>query len=343
MTPTKNNTPVFAAGETDAVIAYADTEIPVMAKRLGLEGDDVDTLHILFMDALRVNAARMAECLEAPYVEAVPESRRLFDILGQMMINNVDTEGLENLAAAIEFMKQGGNVLLISNHTSGADTLVLDTVVNKEFDGVARDWIYMAGHVVNYFLLPLAIAGGVNRVQIFSAKYCAQAGPDALQRMKENNAQAMMAIGPKVMAGGRCIVLYPEGGRGENGKMLEGEPRTMKIPQLMDMVSPHGLMILPSYVEATDIMPVKRGENEFNEFLAHGQRGNATLRFGPGRMWNSLQPTRAEVTEYLTSNRLKCSNDASFALKQCLLLKCMKMIASLAKTQTTTNEELEVA
>jgi len=214
----ENRHPTFAAGETDAVIAYADRELWNLASRLGLDAEQTTNLHNLFMDALRTNAGRMAECLEAPYVEAVPESRCLLDILGQTMIDGVDTEGLENLEAAIEFMKRGGNVLLISNHTSGADTLVLDSTVNKEFDGEAKNWIYMAGHVVNYFSLPLTIAGGVNRVQIFSAKYCAQAGSDALQRMKKNNVLAMMAIGPRVMVGGRCVVLYPEGGRGGNGK-----------------------------------------------------------------------------------------------------------------------------
>ena len=321
--------PTFAASETTAVIEYANSELWNLGSRLGLDAGQNRILHDLFMDALQVNAVRMTECLEQPFVEAIPESRALFTLLEKLMIENVETAGLENLAEAIRFMQMGGNVLLVSNHTSGADTLVLDCVANAMFPDTTRDWIYMAGHVVNYFLLPLAVTGGVNRVQIFSAKYCAQAGQEVVQRMRENNARALMSIGPRIMAGGRCVVLYPEGGRG-NGALLEGEPRTMKIPQLMEMVSPKGLMVLPSYVEATGILPVARGENEFNEFLSRGQRGRATLKFGPGMMWRELQPTKTEIQRYLTNNVHRCSGDPSFALKQWLLLRIMRMIANLA-------------
>lgn len=321
--------PVFAAGETEPVIRYARESLPLMADRLGLSPADKARLCELFMAALTANAARMDTVLNAPFVEPLPESRELVTLLGNLLVGDVDHSGLEHVGAALEFMAQGGNVLFVSNHTSGADTLVLDHVVNTAFPKATYPWLWMAGHVVNLYLLPLAICGGLHRIQIFSSKYSAAAAPEIQRDMRTRNVQALMSIAPLVMQGGACIGLYPEGGRG-NGGLLAGDPKTVKIPELMATASPAGLMILPSYVEATDILPVVRGENEFNEFLAYGRRGSATLRFGAPVAWDNLQPTREEVQEYLDHNPLQCAGRADLALKQCIHGKIMRSIAALA-------------
>lgn len=315
----------FVAGETDRVVEYADREIWALGARLGLDSATQATLHETFMAALRVNAARMQDCLEAPLVESVSESRDLFALLGRLMIAGVDLSGIEHMARALKFMAEGGNVLLLSNHTSGADTLVLEHVVNTHFADATRSWLYMAGHVVNLYLLPVACSSGVTRVQIFSTKYCAAASDEARRRMHRNNARALLSLAPRATKGGTCVVLYPEGGRG-NGALLEGDPKVMKIAQILSGASPNGLMILPSYVEATEILPVVRGDNEFNEFLEYGRRGSATLRFGAGAMWNDLQPDPGSVHEVASHRGV----DSGVALKQLLHQRCMGMIASLA-------------
>jgi len=310
------------------IIRYAEETLVRRLMELDINPQAASETKRQFMMALLANAARMDACKEAPFVQAIPESRRLFDLLALHFVTDVKVTGLENVARALQFMANGGNVLLVSNHTSGADTLVLDYVVNKTFNNAAHDWIYMAGHVVNYYLVPMTMSGGIHRVQIFSAKYCQQATTEERQRMKQNNMRALMSIAPQIIEGGKCVVLYPEGGRGE-GSLLAGEPRTMKIPQLMAEASPNGLMVLPSYVEATSILPVVRGSNEFNEFLEHIQPGKATLSLGPGVMWDDLQPNKNEIHRFLERNGDECLNDHRHALKCCLIKKCMRMIATM--------------
>ncbi len=304
-----------------------ERELPPLCKRFALDVRQTSRLTYLFKRSLRKNAARMNECLEAPFVEALSVSEELWHLLGEIVVgNNTMVEGLDHVASAIDFMRRGGNVLLVQNHTSGADTLVLHHVVNQHLDGEAQRWLHMAGHVVNIFLLPLAITAGVHRIQIFSAKYCAQADKAVLSRMKENNARALASIGPKIMAGGQCIVLYPEGGRGD-GHLKQAEPRTMKIPQLMSIVSTHGLRVLPSYVEATELLPVERHADEFERFLRNAKPGRATLRFGPSVNWQDLQPTDAEVRAHLRGHFEQCLGNPDHALKKCLADKVMRMIA----------------
>lgn len=325
---------IMQDNELGSVLQYLEEQMPGMISRLQLNGEQGKTFDDLFRRSVEANAARFEECLEAPYVEGLEVSQQLVAFLGQAMVGDgVEVEGMENLSKAIEFMKGGGNVLLVSNHTSGADTIVLHHVVNNAFAGAAREWLHMSGHAVNLFLLPLAVTGGMHRIQIFSAKYCAQASDEVRNRMKANNARALSTIGPQVTSGGKCIVLYPEGGRGE-GALLAGEPRTMKIPQMMEMVSPAGLMVLPSYVDATDLLPVVRGEREFREFLQYARRGQSVLKFGAGVSWEDLQPTDSEVRSFLAGHQNECLGNPDHALKHCLVRKVMGRIASMAPIES---------
>lgn len=323
--------PSFGAGEVGSVISYAETALPRLVARLDLGKDDSYRLHYLFIRSMIANAARIERCLNDPFVPALPESREFLDFLGAVIVGEESRLiGAQHLQSALDFMGKGGNVLLVQNHTSGADTIVMDYLVNRDFGGVAKEWMYMAGHAVNLFLLPLTITGGLHRIQIFSAKYCGQADEEVQRNMRAHNAHAMATIAPKVMNGGQLIGLYPEGGRAESG-LLPGEPRTMKIPQLMAMASPAGLMVLPTHVTgATSILPVVRGENEFNEFLEHVQCGNANVEFGPGVMWDDLQPDNSDLRAYITGKCSDTTTSLDQALKQYLIERVMGLIAAMA-------------
>lgn len=324
--------PAFKAGEIHRVMDYVKSVLPQVGIQLGLEGKQLSEFQDLVLASMAVNGNRMNDCLNAPYVEAVPESRALLDFLEPILVGEEsEIRGEDNLECALAFMKRGGNVLLVQNHTSGADTIVTDYLVNRAYGNAAKEWIWMAGHVVNLFLLPLIMCGGLHRVQIFSSKYSAQADEAMRRNMKEQNAKALGSIASMIMGGGKLIGLYPEGGRGE-GALKLADPKTMKIPQLMAMASV-GLMVLPTYVSgATSILPVVRGENEFNEFLHYIRRGNATVEFGPGIMWDDLQPGRAELDLFLAEKCCKGTTPDQ-ALKQHLLERVMKMVAAMAPTK----------
>ena len=317
----------------DSVAEYARAELNKLAVRLGLTQDQIDMLQFLFTQSLQCSAEILAKHANDPYVPANKEAREFLDFLEKLIVGEESRLiGEENLAQALEFMQEGGNVLLVQNHTSGADTIVMDYLVNKLFNNAAKSWTYMAGHVVNLFLLPLTICGGLSRIPIFSAKYCQHASPEILADMKAQNANAMGQLAPLVSKGGVLIGLYPEGGRGE-GALKAGEVRTMKIPQLLSMASPRGLMILPSYVSgATSILPVVRSEREFEEFITHVRRGNANVEFGRGVMWDDLQPTHDTLLAYLGEDCC-VGLTPDQALKHFLTDQVMGLIAKMAPTE----------
>lgn len=117
--------PAFGVGECDSVIDYAGPAVARLCARLGLS-DNVDRVQAAFMAALRANAATMQRSLGSSYVPYVPESRRLLTLIESLLIRDTDVWGYPSMQAAQRIMARGGNVLLVSNHTSGADTLVLD-------------------------------------------------------------------------------------------------------------------------------------------------------------------------------------------------------------------------
>lgn len=224
--------PRFGVGETAGPLTYAKEAVPRLCRRLGLEGGKSEELEHLFTASFEANARRMERCLSAPFVDRNPESCQLTRTLFDRLIDweNSSFAGMSHFRAALDFMEAGGNVLLVSNHTSGADLFVLERAIERRFPGVTQDWSWMVGHVVNIWLIPMVIFGAFNRHQIFSAKYCAQAPEDIRTEMKTHNSRSLATLG-RVSSGGRLVVLYPEGGRGDNCVMKSGVPQTMTIPR----------------------------------------------------------------------------------------------------------------
>ncbi len=172
---------MFAAGSDANVYEYLASQIPALADRLGLSAADLQDLYRVFMRSYRVCAARIEEDSDKGIVDAIVESRDLIEHLARLLMNADSTLfGAENFARALAFREQGGNVLIVQNHTSGADILATHALLSKDFPGVPAQFIWMAGHVVTKFLLPMLLAAGATRVQIFSVKYKSMAeGQDA--------------------------------------------------------------------------------------------------------------------------------------------------------------------
>lgn len=287
----------FGVGVTTGVREYVLAQILGLCQRLCVS--DPCSLQQLLEAALEANQAVMSCNLTKPLIDPVPESRRLWDFVGLQAVSpESQLIGREHVAHALSFLERGGNVLVVQNHTSGADTLVWDQLVNRAFPGEpAREFTYMAGHVVNLFLIPLLISAAVRRCQIFSTKYkgLSEAVGITADAMTTCNRRAIVALGKFCANGGRCIVLYPEGGRGD-GALKDGDPKTAKIPRIMATQSSRGLLVLPTYVSgATSILPVVRDPNEFNQYLEWAKHGTATVTCGQPVSWEQIHDKDEEI------------------------------------------------
>jgi len=316
----------------ESVRGYLLAQLPALCQRLfGGELCSAEARK-LFLEALLANAELMDRNVNLGMTEAVPASRDLLDFLGvQLVSRESQLIGAEHVQTALDFAAQGGNVLMIQNHTSGADTLVWDTLLNRVFPNrPADDFAYMAGHVVNFYLLPVLLSAGWRRFQIYSSKYKAQAEALGLttEQTTNQNVRALTDLVNYCSTGGRMIGLYPEGGRGE-GALIKGDARTAKIPEIVASVSPKGLMILPTYVrEATSILPVVRCPEEFGLFMEHIRAGTAHITAGQPMLYEEMLPQQAEIC----ACRGELGVDENVATK--ILVHQTMMLAIAALTQT---------
>jgi 1-acyl-sn-glycerol-3-phosphate acyltransferase len=285
---------MFAARSEAGVFDYLTSQIPALADRLGLSPADLQELFQVFMRSYHVCAARIEEDADKGLVDAIVESRDLIEHLARLLMNADSTlYGAENFARALAFREQGGNVLIVQNHTSGADILATHALLSKDFPGVPAQFIWMAGHVVTKYLLPMLLAAGATRVQIFSVKYRSMAQGQDAQWMEAQNRRAIRALMQRTSKGGQFVVLYPEGGRGERG-LIPGVANTMAIPAILDRCH-LGAMVLPTFVwGATSILPVVRGEDEFSRFMEYVDRGSAHVRVGEPVYWSEIVARHGE-------------------------------------------------
>ena len=327
--------PTFGIGETTGVREYVEQATLALCGRLGVSQQQEEEILRLALESIDASISLMVTSLTAGMVEATPQARAFWNAIGEIMVSE-DSKlvGLENLVAALEEMKKGKNILVIQNHRSGADTMVMEILVNRALGtDVVTKWAYMSGHAVNLYLIPLMFTLAMRRFQIFSVKYRSGGligSSDAA--MARQNTRAMMALRRYCATGGKLIAFYPEGGRGETGMKL-GEPRTVCVPQIMHRASDRGLVILPTYVDgATNVLPVHRGDNEYNEIFVHAQRGTATLTVGHPVSWEDIQPSDEVVRGIPDSYRNgDMGNEPDDAIYKSLVVDTMLgLVANLA-------------
>ena len=296
---------------------YVQTALPEFCQRLRLDAATTDSLKSLGLASLRAATAIIETSCNSGEVAPLQEARQFWLKLCEVLVSD-DSRliGEHHLQTAKNHMQEGGNVLLIQNHRSGADTLLLEAMVNRHFGyDITADWAYMSGHAVNLFLLPLMFTAAVRRFQIFSAKYQSTGLPGmaTAQAMSIQNTKALTSLSKYCREGGKLVGLYPEGGRGETC-MKRGESKTSCIFKLMAR-SNRPLLILPTYVDGSpSILPVVRGNNEYNEVFVHARIGTGALSIGTPMAWADLEEIAHAISSRFNQSPEQSICDAGLAL-----------------------------
>jgi 1-acyl-sn-glycerol-3-phosphate acyltransferase len=332
-----SDVPCFEVGQTAGVRDYVVEAMALLCERLNLGNDQSHMLQGLALASLEAAMNVMQTSLNAGLVESHPVARKFWNELGDVLVNDDSAiQGVEHLISAIYTLRQGFNVLLVQNHRSGADILLMETLIRRRLGkDIASDWAYMAGHAVNLYAIPLMVSLATRRFQIFSAKYRSTGlvgNTDA--DMARQNTRSLMSLRKYCFNGGRIVVLYPEGGRGDDS-MKMGEPRTVCIPQIMRRGSKRKLYILPTYVNGTaNILPTVRSKNEFNEIFVNAQRGTASLSLGQLVNWDHIQPDDSQVAQlaqtYQQQDRLEGNVANERAYSRIMVDTMLGLVAQLA-------------
>jgi len=291
---------VSSLGTSKELTEYLPYALERFFDREEVPTEDRDFLRQLFLRSFLENSCFLEQDQSQAIVEPRVVGRELLDTVGELLVRQ-DSQlfGEEYMEESLSFLEHGGNILLIQNHKSLADTLVTEVLMRRKFGrGATQDWMYIAGHPVNRNILPLLFSSGCRRVQVFSTKFqsAVERGDPmvadlhlTVRAMAKQNLHAMKALGESVTEGGKVVVLYPEGGRVER-EMGRGEPRVMKIPDVMAKSSPNGVKVLPTYVDGGEgILPVVHSAQEMDELLEHVRSGTGSVRVGAPVDWALLQ------------------------------------------------------
>lgn len=250
-----------------------------------------DVVTEVFIRAFEANADLTERNVNKGLTDVSDEARALRNELCSLLVKpESKLHGIKHFQTAQRHMNEDGNILLVQNHTSIADMLVTEALIRRSFGHrITDDWAYLSGSPMNEPSLQLIISGGFHRFPITSTKFQARANnKEEKVAMQRQNARSMKALRDHVDAGGKLVVMYPEGGR-NNGSMEKIKPTAMYIPKIMAR-SGKKLMILPTCVDgAVKILPPDpTDKNEHNTPFQRCSRQKADMTIGTPVLWDDI-------------------------------------------------------
>jgi len=121
-------------------------------------------------------------------------------------------KGLENLRSIENFLQQGHNVVIFSNHQAEADPIVISLLLEDIAPELSKNMIYVAGHRVTHDPMAIPFSLGRNLICIYAKKYINNP-PEQKQEKMFHNVRAIKATEHMLTEGGKCIYIAPSGGR----------------------------------------------------------------------------------------------------------------------------------
>jgi glycerol-3-phosphate O-acyltransferase len=148
-------------------------------------------------------------------------------------LENSNVYGFENLKKIQDYINKKDNVILLANHQSEVDPLLIYLLLEKDFPNLASDIICIAGERVITDPLAIPFSLGCNLLCIYSKRYI-----DIDLKLKHqkqiHNKKVMSLMSSLLSEGGKIIYVAPSGGR--DRKDIEGKIKIAPFdPQSLEM------------------------------------------------------------------------------------------------------------
>ncbi len=163
---------------------------------------------------------------------------------------------LERIKAAIERRE---NVVLLSNHQSEIDPQAFSILFEKNAPRLASDMIFVAGHRVVTDPLAAPLSKGRNLFCIYSKKYIDNP-PEKKAEKLHHNIRTIKVMEEKLQEGGKCIVIFPSGGRDRKDKtgqvqVAPFDPDSIEMLYILAQKSKTPTHFFPVSLSTYDILP----------------------------------------------------------------------------------------
>jgi glycerol-3-phosphate O-acyltransferase len=192
--------------------------------------------------------------------------------------------GLENLAKINHETAQGHNVILLANHQIEADPLAISLLLEKKFEKLGREMIFVAGERVLTDPLASPFSMGINLLCIYSKRYI-DTPPEQKTQKQLHNKKTMERMSALLAEGGKCIYVAPSGGRDRRNTqgVVEVAPfdaQSIEMFYLMAQKAKRPTFFHPLSLATYDLLPPPETiQVELGE-LRKTQRGGIHATFG---------------------------------------------------------------
>ncbi|XP_021300505.1 glycerol-3-phosphate acyltransferase, chloroplastic [Herrania umbratica] len=119
-----------------------------------------------------------------------------------------------------EKLKQGHNVVLISNHQTEADPAIISLLLEKTNPHVAENMIYVAGDRVITDPLCKPFSMGRNLICVYSKKHMYDV-PELVEMKRKANTQSLKQMALLLRGGSKILWIAPSGGRDRPDPLTE--------------------------------------------------------------------------------------------------------------------------
>ncbi|KAE9607002.1 hypothetical protein Lal_00026218 [Lupinus albus] len=159
-----------------------------------------------------------------------------------------------------EKLKQGHNIILMSNHQTEADPAVISLLLEKRLSYIAENLTYVAGDRVLTDPLCKPFSIGRNLICVYSKKHMLD-DPELIEMKRKANTRSLKEMAMLLRSGSQLIWIAPSGGRDRpdptNGEWVPAPFDTYSVDnmrRLVDHSGPPG-HVYPLAILCHDIMP----------------------------------------------------------------------------------------
>jgi len=200
-------------------------------------------------------------------------------------ISSSSISGMEYLEEIVTHVKNGSNIILLSNHQTEADPQAISLLLEPVYPELGENMIFVAGERVTTDPLAVPFSLGRNLLCIYSKRYIDH--PPELKLQKQmHNKKTMELMSELLSRGGKCIYVAPSGGRDRRNKegvieVAPFDPQSIEMFNLMAKKATHPTFFYTLALKTYHLLPppetiqVELGETR------RTSRGGIQLSFGP--------------------------------------------------------------
>jgi len=187
------------------------------------------------------------------YTFGVEFLRPLVDPAASRLCGDAHLDQLSHQLAA------GDNVVFLANHQTEGDPQAISLLLERAFEPVGREMIFVAGERVTTDPLAVPFSLGRNLICIYSKRYIDRP-PEDRARKQAHNAGAMERMAARLAEGGACIYVAPSGGRDRRNAAGEIEiaafdPKSVEMFALVGRRSSRPMHFYPMALKTYEFLP----------------------------------------------------------------------------------------